>query len=134
MEEKLQDIEFIVRAFYKDAITDVFIGYHFRKILSDPAQMNNIKADLGNFEDHIPKVVDFWATQLIPDFKSQLSRPNVLKIHDYLNIRKGELGRWLVMFKEVLERQSTKIDHELRSNWKIKLIQFEDAFNKRFFS
>lgn len=141
MTKNLKDteiIEKVVREFYKKAINDVFIGYHFRKILTKLEDINNIQNNLGPFESHIPNVVDFWSRQLITDYKSQINRPNILKIHEYLNIRKGELGRWLTLFRENLETFINNAQNEdetiLLNNWVQKIAQFEAAFNKYYFT
>ncbi len=124
----------VVRAFYKVAINDVFIGYHFRKISSEPNSHQKIESSLGGFEDHIPKVVDFWASQLIAGHVREFDRPNVLKVHEYLKIRKGELGRWIILFKETLSKFNKPDQVEFNQNWLLKVALFEAAFSNYYFS
>lgn len=123
----------VVRAFYEKAISDVFIGYHFRKIVHNQETIHNIKPSLGDFEHHIPKVNDFWASQLIKNYKKEFDRPNVLKIHEYLRIRFGELGRWLTLFRETLLDFKNEENKEFINLWEVKLDQFELAFKNYFF-
>lgn len=135
-------IEDLVRKFYLLAINDVFIGYHFRKIIKDFDDRQNINSNLGHFEDHIPKVVDFWASQMIPAYKPRLQRPHVFKVHEYLNIHFGEIGRWATLFKQTLEAEKILItkdcDNEFKldflERWQMKVDQFVDQFKKYFFS
>ncbi|EQC43804.1 hypothetical protein [Bacteriovorax sp. Seq25_V] len=124
----------VVRSFYAIAINDVFIGYHFRKISSDPNGHKTIHSDLGAFEDHIPKVVDFWASQLIEGHTPEFNRPNVLKIHEYLKIRRGEVGRWIVLFKENLSKHQSEETKSFNQRWLAKIDLFEAAFIKYYFS
>ena len=132
MEERMEDIEITVRSFYKIAINDIFLSYQFKKIIKKSNKFRKIDFDLGDFESHIPKVIDFWSVQLLPDYKSMLKRENVLKVHEYLNIKKGELGRWIFLFKKNLEEIS--MDKNLKLRWIEKLNQFEEVFQNHFFT
>ncbi|EQC51495.1 hypothetical protein [Bacteriovorax sp. DB6_IX] len=134
MKERIQLIEELVRAFYEVAINDVFIGYHFRKI----SKNSTLESKLGDFESHIPNVVDFWAHQLIPGHKRRENAPNILKLHTYLAIRKGELGRWLLLFREKLNQfaskeQNSPEESEFYQSWNKKVDLFEKAFQEHFF-
>jgi len=129
MENRYKLIETVVRSFYEVAINDVFIGYHFRKI----SKNSKIESKLGDFESHIPNVVDFWATQLITGHQRRENGPNILKLHEYLNIRKGEVGRWLVLFREKLSAFESE-DTELIELWREKVDTFEKAFMSHYFS
>lgn len=128
MENEYKLIEEVVRSFYGVAINDVFIGYHFRKINNSSI----LESSLGEFESHIPNVVDFWATQLISGHQRRGNGPNILKLHEYLKIRKGELGRWLLLFREKLSEFNSK-DPEFIGLWSKKVDTFEKAFNEYYF-
>ena len=115
-------IDLVVNSFYEKAKTDILIGYHFRNI--------------QDFQSHIPRIVAFWEIQL----RGQSEKPirpqfDVLNAHIPLNIKKGELGRWLLLFKQTLEEQT--IGHpeflDLKDKWLLKLRFFEETFS-RFFS
>ena len=125
-------IEQVVISFYSKAVNDIFIGYHFRKLIPDKRDQVIIYENLGHFSGHIPKIVDFWSEQLLNDYKSTRDKENLLKSHETLNIRKGELGRWLVLFRKTLQEELS--DKDFIDHWNKKVDQFELAFNRYFFS
>lgn len=126
-------IKQVVRDFYELAVNDVFIGYHFRKISTSPLSHATIQSNLKDFEDHLPKIEDFWCAQLMPSYTRIYERPHVLKIHEYLKIRKGELGRWLTLFREILAKHDDHDSHEFIKAWKQKVDIFERAFTEYYF-
>lgn len=111
----------VVDAFYQKAKTDVLIGYHFR-IISD-------------FDTHIPRIATFWELQLLGSTQRTLTEPfDVMKVHIPLKIKRGELGRWLLLFKKTLDEE-TKIHpefSELKELWLIRLTFFEGVFSRFF--
>ncbi|WP_408095461.1 hypothetical protein ACJVC5_10495 [Peredibacter sp. HCB2-198] len=111
----------VVESFYDKAKTDILIGYHFRVI--------------KDFDEHIPRIVSFWELQL----KGKASRPietpfDVMKVHVPLGIKRGEIGRWLVLFRKTLDEQVALHPEmkPLREQWEKKLVDFEGKF-LRFF-
>ena len=111
----------VVEAFYEKAKTDVLIGYHFR-IIQD-------------FDQHIPRISTFWELQLLGSSVRGLSEPfDVMKVHVPLQIKRGELGRWLVLFRKTLDEKTLQHPEfsELKELWLTKLIFFEGIF-LRFF-
>lgn len=112
----------VVDSFYQKARHDVLIGYHFRNI--------------ENFDEHIPRIATFWELQLLGKASRPVDPPfDVMKIHMPLGIKRGELGRWLVLFRDSLKFE-TKLHpemHQLKDLWEQKLIDFEARF-LRFFS
>jgi len=91
-----EDIEYLMRAFYKKALEDPKIGLFFTKI----AQIN--------LEDHIPHISDFWEQQL---FYTGNYKKNVLQIHQNLHqqkiMEKIHFDTWLELF-------TTTVDHNYR--------------------
>lgn len=111
----------VVDAFYEKAKNDVLIGYHFRII--------------HNFDEHIPRIATFWDLQLLGTTERTLTEPfDVMKVHIPLQIKRGELGRWLVLFRKTLDEMTTKHPEfsELKETWLLKLVFFEGVF-LRFF-
>lgn len=111
----------VVKAFYDKAKTDVLIGYHFR-IISD-------------FDEHIPRIAAFWDIQLLGSTQKILLEPfDVMKVHIPLQIKRGELGRWLLLFKKTLDEETLKHPQfqTLKDEWLVKLNFFEGVF-LRFF-
>lgn len=112
----------IVQRFYDKAKSDILIGYHFRNI--------------ADFETHIPRIASFWEIQLLGKTHRVIDQNfDVLKAHLPLGIKKGELGRWLVLFRATLESEAPSDPRllTLRDLWLEKLIFFEETFS-RFFS
>ncbi len=111
----------VVQAFYQKAKNDVLIGYHFR-IIQD-------------FETHIPRIAAFWELQLLGSTDRTLSEPfDVMKVHIPLKIKRGELGRWLVLFKKTLDEETLKHPEfvDLKELWLTRLTFFEGVFSRFF--
>lgn len=102
----------IVHAFYAKAKSDILIGYHFARIT--------------DFDSHIPRIIAFWETQLLG--KSHKFDPplDVINAHIPLRIHRGEVGRWMKLFRETLNE--SQIPEKLKHEWEIKLSQFEQVF------
>lgn len=101
----------IIYAFYDKAKRDFMIGYHFRFI--------------EDFDEHIPRIAHFWQLQLtgIIQDKSQLPF-KLLEVHKALNVKKGEVGRWVTLFEQTLDEQ--KVDLETKKVWMKKVHLFAD--------
>lgn len=112
----------VVESFYDKAKIDILIGYHFR----------NIK----DFDEHIPRIVSFWELQLLGKASRPIGEPfDVMKVHVPLGIKRGELGRWLLLFKKTLT-EKTEMHPEMKpleEQWLKKLDDFEGRF-LRFFA
>ena len=109
----------VIQSFYDKAKTDVLIGYHFR----------NIK----DFDEHIPRIATFWEIQLLGPNQKPLSTPfDMMNAHMPLGIKRGELGRWLVLFKKTLDEKSmTQIEFDdLKMLWLERLKFFEGVFSR----
>ena len=120
-------VEEVVRDFYEKAINDFMIGHHFRKIaefkLKDP-----LHSPIEAFSSHIPRIVEFWKTQLLAHKSKE--KFNLILAHQYLCIRKGELGRWVVLFKETLNEKKEKYpdSQDFLNLWEEKINHFQKKF------
>jgi truncated hemoglobin YjbI len=115
---KNQTIKNVVEKFYDQAKADFMIGYHFRVI--------------DDFDTHIPRIIHFWEIQLLGEKQGSSEKPfDLINIHKPLGIKKGELGRWVALFKETLDKYSH--DHELNQQWLEKVELFQARMLKIFF-
>jgi truncated hemoglobin YjbI len=111
----------VVHAFYQKAKDDVLIGYHFR-IIKD-------------FDTHIPRIATFWDLQLLGSTLRPFTEPfDVMKVHIPLQIKRGELGRWLLLFRKTLDEETASRPEftALKELWLTRLKFFEGVF-LRFF-
>lgn len=110
----------ITESFYEVATKDFLIGYHFRGI--------------EDFDTHIPRIATFWEVQLngFTDHKEELPF-NLIKVHAPLGIKIGELGRWVVLFRQNLDlfvkKQSITESEALA--WMKKVDWFEEKLRSR---
>ena len=85
-----QEIQTVVVAFYQKAQNDVIIGHQF----------DHIK----DFSLHIPRIITFWKFQLLGISPCEEEAPfHLIPVHLPLKIKKGEIGRWAVLFEETLQ-------------------------------
>lgn len=126
-----QKIDQIVTAFYKKAVSDFILAYQFKKIAATQSESGHpLKTPIEAFSHHLPRISLFWKNQLLGTPLPQDTKPfDLIKIHQPLSIRRGEVGRWLVLFKETLDEQLSeeKEDQELKEKWIQKLARFEKA-------
>jgi truncated hemoglobin YjbI len=112
-----QWIFLVVDSFYQVAKSDVLIGYHFRNI--------------ADFDEHIPRIATFWELQLLGSSSRPLERPfDVMNLHLQLGIKRGELGRWLLLFRQALQAASQQHPQfsTLQERWLERLVFFEGVF------
>lgn len=115
---KNEIISQVVHKFYAKAKIDFMIGYHFRVI--------------DDFDTHIPRIIIFWEIQLLGKKpKVEIVPFDLINIHRPLNIKKGELGRWVALFQETLNKVSN--DQDLNNKWNEKVEFFRDRMLKTFF-
>ncbi len=139
-------IKEIVENFYREAVKDFLIGYHFRKIQEIPSE-KILYPELSAFSKHIPRIIYFWEIQLIgsnkDSKKNSHEKPfNLISSHTYLNIRKGELHRFTLLFNQTIDsfkeekENLTKAELNLLKKWKEKLDLFKQGFldSKTIFS
>ena len=85
------DVEVLVRSFYRQAASDDLLGPVFEAALVDWA-------------GHIPKLVDFWAGQLLGE---RCYEGNPLQAHRPLQaqtpFRPAHYARWLALFEDTVD-------------------------------
>jgi hemoglobin len=95
--ENREDIDELMRAFYKRAIADDVIGFIFTDVA---------KLDL---EHHLPIIGDFWETLLFRTGDYSKHGRNPLQVHGELNektpLRREHFTRWLEIFAETVDRK-----------------------------
>lgn len=107
----------VVSRFYDKAKTDVLIGYHFRVI--------------KDFDSHIPRIASFWDMQLLGKTEREISEPfDVMNIHQKMGIHRGEVGRWLLLFRKTLDEEIALHPEfsDLKELWLKRLEFFEGVF------
>lgn len=106
----------ITTRFYKKATNDFMIGYHFRKI--------------DNFDEHIPRIASFWQLQINGKIDKSITMPfDLINAHLPLGVKRGEIGRWVHLFKETLNE--TEIDKEIKRKWLEKVNFFQEVLLKK---
>ncbi|PJB53002.1 MAG: hypothetical protein CO099_09500 [Bdellovibrio sp. CG_4_9_14_3_um_filter_39_7] len=123
-------IESIVTSFYKQATVDILIGYHFRKIATIQGE-HALRPPYEAFSHHIPRIIAFWQLQLLGKTSFEFGEFKIFPIHDALHIRSGELDRWLVLFKKVLNQHENQ-NPEFIQLFREKLNHFELKFKKHY--
>jgi hypothetical protein len=128
-----QVISKIVIAFYKLATVDFLIGYQFRKIQTKEG-IDPLVPPIEAFETHLPRIEKFWRMILLGE-KLEDSIPfDLIGIHRELNIRKGELDRWVILFLQTLDSNADSLDDSLKEEWIKKVRDFQRKFTKVFFT
>lgn len=87
-------IYIVVESFYKRVLSDILISYHFEKF-RDPEVLAH----------HLDRLTVFWEMQLTGEITKPLEGPGfrLLFTHLELGLKKGELGRWIVLFHKTLD-------------------------------
>lgn len=112
-------IETIVESFYKKAVVDIFIGYHFRNI---------------GLSHHLPRINAFWNTQLLGHkIPPKIERFLVFEKHTPLRIKKGELNRWVLLFNQTLDEYKNEQNAQFIDDWKDKVTHFQTKFLDFYF-
>lgn len=108
----------IIDSFYETAKKDIMIGYHFRVI--------------ADFDEHIPRIADFWNLQLNGQMQNRSHLPfDLFKKHQPLKINRGEIGRWVKLFSDNLEQFN--LSAEDRALWDEKVSFFAKKLEQHFF-
>lgn len=119
-----------IETFYQKAIYDVLIGYHFERF-RQPEEL----------KEHLERITTFWEMQLTGAVTKPLEGPQfrLLFTHLQLRIKRGELGRWIVLFHQTLdeleaqfEAQATPAEVDqiklITAEWKKRIAFFEERF------
>lgn len=105
----------VVEAFYGRATTDVMIGYHFRHVT--------------DFPSHLPRIRAFWEVQLLGRTDLPLKPPlDLIGVHVPLRPHRGEMGRWVKLFRETLAEETPAEMSALKEKWETKLTHFQEVF------
>lgn len=96
-----KEIEHFIFEFYKIATTDLIIGYHFKKI--------------NDFNQHIPHIAKFWLYRLTQEKNDQGIKFNFIKAHQSLTLKKGEIDRWEMLFKNLLS--GADFNQDFKDRW-----------------
>ena len=143
----------VVDRFYKEAVGDILIGHQFRKVAiwdatedleqasvsSGQGRHHPLKPPMEAFAHHLPRIKHFWYIQLLDTTLKEVAEEpfDLITIHRKLSIRKGELGRWLVLFDKALALVLSENDCEENKNlvekWKEKVQFFDQAFKRKIF-
>lgn len=108
----------VIESFYDIAKKDVMIGYHFRFI--------------EDFDTHIPRIADFWNLQLTGNMQDRSHLPfELFAKHAPLKINRGEIGRWVKLFKDNLAE--AKLSAEMKTQWEEKVDFFASKIDQHFF-
>jgi truncated hemoglobin YjbI len=106
----------VVESFYEKATKDILKGHHFDKF-SGPLEL----------KVHLERITSFWEMQLTGSTSVPLNGPfHLLFTHLQLKIKRGELGRWIILFHQTLD--SYELDAELVEYWKQRIALFEERF------
>ena len=125
--QKEEFISKIVYEFYKKATTDFLIGYQFRKI-QDFEGSDPLSPPIEAFSSHLPRIEQFWCVQLLGHSLEGVEPFDLINIHLPLKVNKGEIHRWILLFKETLNENSNDSFKEFISLWNEKLDHFEKIF------
>lgn len=120
----------VVESFYQKAINDVLIGYHFARF-RDPEYL----------AQHLERITTFWEMQLTGKVTKPLEGKQfqLLFSHLQLGLKRGELGRWIVLFHKTLDEleeqfrtQATPAElaeiQLITAEWKKRITLFEERF------
>jgi truncated hemoglobin YjbI len=107
----------VVTKFYKNAMNDILIGYHFKSILQ-------------NFDEHIETITIFWMQHLDLEQKDNHIKFNLIKSHAPLKATTGQLKRWIMLFNNQIDQAKSNqlISLALARKWKEKISVFEKVF------
>ena len=123
-------IYIVVESFYKKALNDILLGYHFARF-QDPDVLSM----------HLERITTFWEMQLTGGVTKPLEGRGfqLLFTHLQLGIKRGELGRWIVLFHQTLDElveqfklqapiEEVKEMELISKVWKEKIAFFEERF------
>lgn len=102
----------IIHSFYDVARKDILIGYHFNGI--------------EDFDTHIERITRFWFLQLNGKVLAKEDLPyKLLEVHQVLPIKRGEVDRWMLLFKQNIDLYS-EVSDEDKALWLNKAEKMRD--------
>lgn len=123
-------IYIVVETFYQKAINDILLGYHFARF-SEPDVL----------AEHLERITTFWEMQLTGKVTQPLvgRQFQLLFTHLQLGIKRGELGRWVVLFHQTLDEMTEQFRTQatpeqvqeielIATEWKKRIAFFEERF------
>jgi truncated hemoglobin YjbI len=123
-------IYIVIENFYQKAINDILLGYHFARFS---------EADV--LAKHLERITTFWEMQLTGKVTVPLEgrQFQLLFTHLQLGIKRGELGRWIVLFHQTLDEmveqfraqataEETAEIEMIAVEWKKRIAFFEERF------
>jgi truncated hemoglobin YjbI len=123
-------IYIVVENFYHKAIPDILLGYHFTRF-SEPDVL----------EKHLQRITTFWEMQLTGKVTKPLEgrQFQLVFTHLHLGIKRGELGRWIVLFHQTLDELVAQFERDasaeetneiklIAEEWKKRIAFFEERF------
>lgn len=123
-------IYIVVETFYQKAINDVLLNHHFARFRQEEVLAH-----------HLERITSFWEMQLTGKTSVPIEGApfQLLFTHLKLNIRKGELGRWIVLFHQTLDELESQFSQQasqeelqeiqlITSEWKKRIAFFEERF------
>ena len=100
-----------VKAFYKKAVDDILIGFHFNHI--------------DDLDAHIERISYFWQLQLTGKIeKNELLPFNLIEVHRPMKLTSGMVDRWIVLFHQTL--YASELTDDQKSLWKKKIELFRE--------
>lgn len=131
MEKKRLLIDHIIEQFYGIITTDFLLGYHFRKIQEFELGPDGhpLLPPLEAFSSHLPKIQEFWYRQLLGQTFNRDFQFDLINTHQYLKLKRGEIDRFHLLFKEVLQQNKENLlELKLLDLWEEKLEHFVQKF------
>jgi hemoglobin len=105
----------VVESFYAKARADILLGYQFAKI--------------KDFETHIPRIIAFWEIQLLGKTDKEITSPfDLMNSHRPLNIKRGELDRWVILFQNTLKE--CEVETNLQVEWLKRIGYFREKLSR----
>ncbi len=136
-------VNIVLRDFYRQAVSDFLIGYQFRKIkeAAETTFEDIFFPELEAFSSHLARIEAFWLIQLLGEKKPESEPPfDLISAHAYLNIKRGELSRWVFLFKQTLavNREREVMENppyaqeiiDLSQQWLLKVDLFQERMEK----
>jgi truncated hemoglobin YjbI len=120
-----KEIHSVIEKFYSKAVVDPIIGFHFRKI-QEFEGVDPLRPPIEAFAQHIPRITNFWRMQLLDEKNLEEIPFNLIKTHEYLGLKRGQIDRWLMLFIETINESN--FDESFKELWQKKASHFRSKF------